>query len=76
MAHELFTVGAGNNFHLLEEGYKDHILCFGIPGQEILRGVKMERPEPTAHDEDKDGRRLYSLAYHSAAKDRDERYGA
>lgn len=75
MAQELFTVGAGNNFHLLEEGFKDHIICYGSAGQEILRGVRIENPEPSADDEDKNGRRLYQLAFHPSTKDSAERYG-
>ncbi len=70
-----FTVGASNNFHLLEEGFKDHIICFGIAGQEILRGVKIESLEPSADDTDTNGRRLYALAFHRADEEQKERYG-
>ena len=64
MTQELLTVGASNNFHLLEEGFKDHIICFGVPGQEILRGAKIESSEPTDDDVDTNGHRLYALAIH------------
>ena len=75
MAADLFTVGPGNNFHILVDDFKDHIMCFGDAADEILRGERISYPEPSADDVLESGQRRYALQYHAATKDREERYG-
>ena len=50
MATDLFTVGPGNNFHLLVDDFKDHIMCFGDAADEILQGERILYHEPSSED--------------------------
>ena len=56
-----FLCGANNNFNLLLTSFYEHIICFGLPGKEILTNTRLYPREPTPDDLDSKGKRRYAL---------------
>ena len=61
-----FVCGPNNNFNALVDSFREHIICFGVPGKEILLNRRFLPEEPTIDDVDLKGKRKYALVKSSA----------